>query len=135
VEIMKALLGRTCAAETGAEGTAGPARKLLTIPGETGVRAWAAAFIAENYQADDFRRLLGVNRFNDVTWFNKEGFEETLFYLSCFLLIEDDDSFGPEFAGGTERAAMIAEFDRAMLEAEKHSEYRLDELIKALSGI
>jgi hypothetical protein len=133
LEIMKALLGRTCAAAAGPAGTARPAPKSPAIPGETDVRALAAAYIAENYEAGDFRRLLGVNRFNDVTWFNKEGYEETLFYLSCFLLIEDDDSFGPGFAGGTGRAAAIAEFGRAMLEAEKNSGYRLDELVKALS--
>ncbi|MDR2748196.1 MAG: hypothetical protein LBB77_12225, partial [Treponema sp.] len=162
VEMMKVLLGRSCAAEgmelgagalTSAAGAAvketakghqtgkaktakaKPAGKAAPIPAGTGAGAWAAALIAENYQAEDFRRLLGINHFNDVTWFNKEAFEESLFYLSCFLLTESEDSFGPAFAGGTERAAIIAEFDRVMLKAEEGSGYRLDELIKALSGI
>jgi septal ring-binding cell division protein DamX len=151
VEIMKALLGRTCVmADMGAADTetkpakagktktkktakARPAGKTAAIPERAG--AAAAALIAENYQAGDFRQILGVNRFNDITWFNKEAFEESLFYLSCFLLTENESSFGPAFAGGTERAALIAEFDRVMLKAEESSGYRLDELIKALSGM
>ena len=151
VEIMKALLGRSrAAADTGAAGAAAkPARAGKTKTGKTAkvkpegtmaaipenIGAAAAVLIAENYEADDFRRILGVNRFNDITWFNKEAFEESLFYLSCFLFTEDENSFGPAFAGGTERAALIAEFDRVMLKAEESSGYRLDELIKALSGI
>jgi hypothetical protein len=157
VELMKALLVRTCpeSVEAGPTKTkAGPSESEaavakpaaakpraarpnpLRIPAGAGVEAWAATLIAENYQADDFRRLLGLNRFNDITWFNKEAFEESLAYLSCFLLIEDEAALGPLFAaalGTTERAAFIAEFNRVMLKAEEGSGYRLDELIKALS--
>jgi hypothetical protein len=102
-------------------------------------KAWAAVLIAENYQADDFRRILGINHFNDVTWFNKESFEESTFYLSLFMLAEDDAAFSPAFiasAGlGAKRAAFIAEFVRVMFEAEEQSGYRLDELIKGLAAI
>jgi hypothetical protein len=143
---MKALLGRTCAGAAAgvkvkkakASGTAKaePANSKArgaAIPAEAGAAAWAAALIAGNYQAEDFRRLLGVNRFNDVTWFNKEAFEESLFYLSCFCSAEDEGSLGPAFAAGAGRAAFIAEFDRIMLKAEEKSGYRLDGLITALS--
>jgi hypothetical protein len=148
VETMKALLSRTCVmADMGTANTetkpakagktktvkAKPAGKVTAIPKRIG--AGAAALIAENYQADDFRRILGVNRFNDITWFNKEAFEESLFYLSYFLLTENESAFGPAFDGETEWAALIAEFDRVMLKAEGSSGYRLDELIKALSGM
>jgi hypothetical protein len=150
VELMKALLGRTpaVAAGTGAA-DAGltdtepakptktrPAGKAVIIPEKPSAGAWAAAQIAGNYQADDFHRILGLNRFNGVTWFNKEAFEESLVYLSCFLFAEDEEALGPVFAaaaGTAGRAAFIAEFDRAMLKAEESSGYRLDELIRALS--
>ena len=53
----------------------------------------AAAIIEENYQDEDFRKILGINFFDDVTWFNKEGFEATLFYGSLFFLLESDRAF------------------------------------------
>jgi hypothetical protein len=151
VEIMKALLGRTCAAT--ADTKIGPAGPEKEKPGKTakaktakakpavaavpaGAAAWAAALIAENYQAGDFQRILGLNHFDGVIWFNKEAFEESLVYLSCFLLIEEEEALGPVFAaavGTAARADFIAEFGRVMLKAEESSGYRLDELIKALS--
>jgi hypothetical protein len=148
VEVMKALLGRTCApkaaaapvvAATGGRkaGKGAPAKPgaVKPGPGKPGAAAWGASVIVENYQAEDLRRILGLNRYNDITWFNKEAFEEGLRYLSCFLLLEDDEALGPNFraaaAGG--RAPFIAELGRVMLGAEEKSGYRLDELIRELS--
>ncbi|MDR0670547.1 MAG: alpha-amylase [Treponema sp.] len=138
VELMKALLDRTHAATTDT-GTrdAGTADAEIIIPEKPSAGAWAATLIAGNYHADDFRRILGVNRFNDITWFSKEAFEESLLYLSYFLLIEDGEALGPVFmaaAGTTGKAGFIADFDQAMLKAEKNSGYRLDNLIKGLAG-
>jgi hypothetical protein len=53
----------------------------------------ATAIIEENYQDEDFRKILGINFFDDATWFNKEGFEETLFYGSLFFLLESGGAF------------------------------------------
>jgi hypothetical protein len=101
-------------------------------PAASSAGTWAAAFIADNYDEEDFRRLLGINRFNDATWFNKEAFEKALFYSSLFLLAEDETVLGPAFAAGDGKAAFIAEFDRIFIKAEEASGYRLDEFIKAL---
>ncbi|MDR3161732.1 MAG: alpha-amylase [Spirochaetaceae bacterium] len=73
VELMKAVLARTSPEDTEA---------YRDIPlGE--------ALMMDNYHAEDFRRLLGVNLFEDTVWFNKEAFEEALFYASLFLALED----------------------------------------------
>jgi hypothetical protein len=115
------------------------------ITGSVGsVEHLASALIAANYDAEDFRRFLGVNHFNEVTWFNKEAFEETLRYSSLFLLAEDEA--GPVFASiginavgipadgaGDNRAALIAALGRALLRAEEASGYRLDGLLRILS--
>jgi hypothetical protein len=47
-----------------------------------------ASLILENYTAGDFRQLLGINLFEDTVWFNKEAFEEALFYVPLFLALE-----------------------------------------------
>jgi hypothetical protein len=85
----------------------------------------AAALILENYDADDFRMALGINRFEDVTWFNKESFEETLFWVSLFLLAD---------SSGGEQAARISAISARLRKAEEGSGFRLDELLGALTG-
>jgi hypothetical protein len=125
----------------GAEGAAVLARAVLarTAPADvfnfrkaSGAKEMAAAVIMENYQADDFRRALGVNRFEDVTWFNKEAFEETLLKSRLFLL--------PEAAGdGSEAAwrkqvALLGDVSDSFLKAERLSGFKLEDLIGALTG-
>ncbi|MHB9294209.1 hypothetical protein Holit_03336 [Hollandina sp. SP2] len=76
-EIAKALLART----------------RLEDPAVYGIPFSPAALVRENYHAPDFRRLLGVNQFEGITWFNKEAFEETLDYASLFLALESEAAF------------------------------------------
>jgi glycosidase len=83
----------------------------------------AAALILENYDADDFRMALGINRFDDVTWFNKEAFEETITWASIFLLTESG------IAGQT-----ISAVAGSLRKAEESSGYRLDGLLAILTG-
>jgi hypothetical protein len=113
----------------------------------------AAALIEEHYQAEDFRRILGINFFEDVTWFNKEGFEDALFYGALFLTLENEAAFeepgkkaktkaGPKAAAGTKAASLhwrdrvkiIAELSAALNIAEAASGYRLDGLLDSLAG-
>jgi hypothetical protein len=65
---------------------------------------------------------LGINFFDDVAWFNKEGFEAALFYGVLFFLLE------------TGQAETIAELAAAFARAEEASGYRLDGLLDSLSG-
>ncbi|MDR1057980.1 MAG: alpha-amylase, partial [Treponema sp.] len=55
--------------------------------------SFGKALILDNYHEEDFRMLLGVNHFEDVTWFNKEGFEFCLLRASLFLASEGDGAF------------------------------------------
>jgi glycosidase len=120
---------------------------------------FAVTLIKDNYLADDFRRLIGINVFDDVTWFNKEGFENLVFYAALFAALESDGAFlvsiaSPKpapAAGGrkkpaaakppvtpplpwAERVSRVAALSEALLAAEADSGYRLDGLINALSG-
>ncbi|MDR1446846.1 MAG: alpha-amylase [Treponema sp.] len=115
VDIMQAVLARTVPDDTASYKGLGSTVEAGNL---------AAAIILENYTSDDFRRILGVNRFDEVTWFNKEGFEDALFFGSLFYSIETDAA-GRELAG-----KVAAEFRKA----EKVSAYRLDGLMEALHG-
>jgi hypothetical protein len=98
--------------------------------GKTGARAeWnksgasvSALSILQNvHDAEDFRRMLGVNEWEGIDWFNKEAFEEVLFYAAAI-------------------AAAYADIDAIntiaaeLYEAEQKSGYKLLELIKALGS-
>lgn len=76
-EIAKALLARTRPED----------------PAIYGMPFSPAALVTENYQAEDFRRLLGINQFQGITWFNKEAFEAALDYGSLFLALESEAAF------------------------------------------
>jgi hypothetical protein len=98
----------------------------------------AAALVLENYDADDFRRALAVNRFEDITWFNKEAFEETISRSSLFLFPEAAIAFGDDGEDSTEkwkkRTGLISAAAQSFLKAEKASGYRLEELPGVLAG-
>ena len=92
---------------------------------------FAALIIEENYQNEDFRRILGINIFDDVAWFNKEGFETALFYSSLFFLVESDRFVEKPIEDRIERISKIYE---VLIKAEKKSEYRFDNLIDILTS-
>jgi len=99
--------------------------------------AIAAAMILENYNESDFRKILAVNRFEDVTWFNKEAFEEALLLASFFLYLETPGAFGKKTESSDarqKRVEIIAEAVEALRQAEEASAYRLEELLGALAG-
>jgi hypothetical protein len=98
--------------------------------------AIAAALILENYNEGDFRKILAVNRFEGVTWFNKEAFEEALFLVSFFLYLETPGTYGKESESSVarqERAETIAEAVEALSKAKEASAYKLEELLGALA--
>ncbi|MDR2448009.1 MAG: alpha-amylase [Treponema sp.] len=142
-ELMKAVITRTA-----------PDESLYTTD------TLPASIITENYQKEDFRQLLGVNVFDDVTWFNKEQFDFALMYASLFLAFENEDAFtvhlvdqtkgksksddktsaskdGKKPAAQTEsawiaRLTFIMDMREKLRQAEEKSAYRLDKLIEAL---
>jgi len=89
----------------------------------------AALIIKENYLDEDFRYILGINLFNDILWFNKEGFDSALFYSTLFSMIE-----------GSIQISTKEKFDRitgvydVLVKAEEKSEYRFDTLVDILTA-
>ena len=96
----------------------------LKSQGKFNAKLFAKKLIEDNYQQDDFRNLIGINFFTDITWFNKEAFENTLFYGTLFLVLENDNEF----------SSRVAEVSGAIEKAKEKSEYRIDKLLTNLSG-
>jgi hypothetical protein len=89
---------------------------------------FAALILEENYLDDDFKRILGINIFDDVIWFNKEGFETALFYSSLFFMVEGSVDIPID-----ERIKRITNIYDVLLKAEVKSGYRFDKLLENLT--
>ncbi|AEF84610.1 alpha amylase catalytic region [Treponema primitia ZAS-2] len=143
-EIMKAVLARTS-----------PVIETPTPKAAAQSLSPAETLILKNYHAEDFRKLLGVNLFEDVVWFNKEAFEEALFYAPLFIALDSaaalegvprppkktaskvkDTAKLPASAltgdDWLNRVAKIGAITEAIATAEAKSGYRLDGLLEAL---
>jgi hypothetical protein len=103
----------------------------LAMP-EFHAASYALSFIEDNYLDDDFRRIFGVNNFDDVMWYNKEGFEDTLYYLSLFYSLESISVLRHGISW-YDRIEHIAEIYSILAKAEKKSNYRLDKLLDVLT--
>jgi hypothetical protein len=117
VEIIKAVLRRADAAKTLDVKTAG------TNPVEKSAKEQALALVLDNYEDEDFRRILGINVFDDVTWFNKEAFERALRYAPVFAAMESGNFALAKNVSGEFRAAASG------------AGYKLSALIEALSPV
>ena len=94
MELAKAVLARTCPDDAGAYFTAlGQAGGKAKKSAKGALKKLAETLIYENYDNADFRSLLKVNLFEDITWFNKEAFDEALFYVPLFLCLESAAAF------------------------------------------
>jgi len=91
---------------------------------------FAAMVIERNYIDEDFRRILGINFYDDKVWFNKESFETALFYSSLFAMIECEGTEIPveEFVN------RISNVYDVLKTAEEKSEYRFDNLLDILTA-
>jgi hypothetical protein len=136
-ELAAAVLART-APEPDPEAAKTRARSSSKRSGDFNPGSLGASIIAGDYETEDFRRLLGINRFDDVTWFNKEAFEKAVGAARFFLLPENAEAFGlkgPDTAGKRrERSERINSAADCLLRAETVSGYRLDALLEALSA-
>jgi hypothetical protein len=90
---------------------------------------FAALIIEKNYSDEDFRRILGINIFDDVAWFNKEGFEDALFYSSLFFMVDRSIDIPAK-----ERIERVTNIYEVLAKAVDKSGYRFDNLFDGLTS-
>ena len=120
IDIERVILSKTAPAED----------LLLKKEKKFNAAEFAAMVIDENYLDADFRRILGINIFEDVAWFNKEGFEDALFYTSLFFMVEGSVKISME-----ERIDRIVKTYDVLKKAEEKSGYRFDNLLEYLVSL
>jgi glycosidase len=80
----------------------------------------------------EVRQFLGVNRYNDIWWFNKEAFEEMLWWLMMVAALTiASDPLRPvnDVVAELERCYSIMQ---TWQEAEEKSEYKIEKLLEKL---
>jgi hypothetical protein len=77
--------------------------------------------------------FVGVNRYQDVLWYNKESFEELVWWLYATSVIIISASQGIEKEAGETAKAILEQYDAAqhLLTAEAESGYQVEKLLEA----
>jgi hypothetical protein len=75
--------------------------------------------------------MLGINVFDDITWFNKESLDRALNYAPLFLFLEAPAALG--LPDRKTQLKLLKDVPAEIAKAEAVSEYRLDKLTEALA--
>jgi glycosidase len=78
---------------------------------------------------DEIRYLLNVNRHKDVLWFNKEAFEEFLWWMMALAQLEIAGSLEASTTQEIEHILGAYDIVQKLTRAEKDSEYQVNQLI------
>jgi hypothetical protein len=85
--------------------------------------ALAKILIDEAMESSDYKDVLGLNQFDNTIWFNKECFDDALFYASLFIILENPKA-----------VKSAAEMVKLFVDAEKSSGYKLEALLHTILG-
>ncbi len=110
--------------------------KLLTThqrvlgTGEADSAARAYSLLEQLLKDEEVQQFLGVNRYRDVLWFNKESLEQLLWWL---LLVAEVD-LGSRTAADKDRAAIVNSYAtvQRLLTGAQESGYQVEELMHRL---
>ena len=85
---------------------------------------------------DEIQRLLQVNRYQGVLWFNKEAFERMLWWMLSLAVVEETRAalrLGAERLAVEVAQAIVAHYDivKKLQQAEKKSGYQVEKLMEA----
>lgn len=89
--------------------------------------------IVENWLADpDLQRYLGINRYKDVLWFNKEAFEDFLWWMVALSLLQATASTDWSAAHLVERLIGSYEIAATLMQRSTESGFRVNKLLDSL---
>ena len=80
----------------------------------------------------DVQQFLQVNRYNDILWFNKESFDELLWWLMLIAAVEVSSDPQRSPAKVMKELQGCYEILQALHEAEKKSAYQVEKMLEAV---
>jgi len=82
---------------------------------------------------DDVRRFIQINRYKDTLWFNKESFEQLLWWLLTAAVIAIGSDVDRPDADAAKAIRACYDVVRRLLAAEEQSGYQVEKLMEAAS--
>jgi hypothetical protein len=80
---------------------------------------------------EEIQRFLRVNRYKDVLWFNKESFEEFLWWMDLMVFFKVNENGSLTDDQKVEQILAAYEVVQRLLKASSVSEFKLDKLLAA----
>jgi hypothetical protein len=89
--------------------------------------------ILKTWLADsEIQRFIGMNRHNDIIWYNKEAFEDFLWWMTILANLEGYSNLEATATDIIERDAFAYEIILTLAEADKQSGYQVEKLLNAV---
>lgn len=82
---------------------------------------------------EDIRGYIGVNRHQDILWFNREAFEEFVWWMNILAILETTTNSQASATEFIETLLALAEITRNLSSAEKDSGYQVNKLLSGLA--
>ncbi len=93
------------------------------------------AEVLKNWLSDEtIRQFLGVNRYQDVLWFNKEAYEEFIWWMMVIGTLEICTHPSLTATQFIEYVTALYSLIGRFLEAARTSDYQLNKLLSAIAG-
>lgn len=99
---------------------------------ETGSKNEPALLMRHWLSDPEIQRFLGVNRYQDILWYNKESFHEFLWWMKLLAIISCGSNPKASATDFVERTLAAQKIVKIFKKAEKESHYQVNLLIKVL---
>jgi glycosidase len=89
------------------------------------------AIVEHWLESSEVQHFIGVNRYNEILWFNHESFEEFVKWISIIPVVKLSEAKTIPASRVVETVLAVHEIAEQLLQAEKASDYRIDRLLNA----
>ena len=85
--------------------------------------------LADWLSQEEIRSFTGINRYKDILWFNREAFDDFVWWMDLLAVLEFAGEPESSAASFVEQVLGAHEMVRRLRKAEKESEYQVSKLL------
>jgi hypothetical protein len=78
----------------------------------------------------DIQQFLKINRYDEILWYNKEAFEQFLFWMTAIILVNEIAEFGAQAAQSSPKLVSGIKFIQSLSKATEKSGYQVNKLVQ-----
>ncbi len=91
----------------------------------------SVALLQDWLEDEQIQRFIQLNRYNDILWFNRESFEELVWWMQILAWMQIETEKDLTKTEKVEKLLLMNEYRLHLLEALNKSDYRVSNLLKA----